>query len=154
MHSLANLVTKWSEVRGPQSINWTPFWKVPSISLKLWTAAYLWIQLKRKVLDNKNLVCRLFHISSAVSGESITLDLLQAHKEHTWTTLSDFQERRYRIYTIRIAEEHSACMCSCFVKDSQCKHTLGMKMKMQIVNVRREVKTVHPTRIRKALIIQ
>lgn len=166
LNNLLELVTKWSTVRNPQSTNCVLFHTIPSISLPLWTAAYQWAKLNKKVIEGEDHTAgsgQVFYVSSTASGESITRDIVEAHQRTEWKTFSEFQLRRYRVHTIYLDGDDSTCTCAYFVKAVQCKHTLGMKIRLKLTNVPPEAKTVplgqkrkrgRPALAKKALIVQ
>jgi len=143
LNSLLELVKKWSEVRSPLSVNCIPFHNIPSISLSLWTAAYRWAMLKRKILEEeRSTTLSDDRVSSTASGESITPMILDEHQQQPWSTFSDFQRLQHRVHKIVLHGDQSTCTCPYFSKAVQCKHTLGMKIRLKLVSVPAEAKTV------------
>lgn len=156
---------KWSELRAPTSVNHVPFHKTPPTTLRHWTDAYQWALLNVPVLsledDVRSSEYELFYVCSMESTTKITKELVVAYKGRTWDTFDDFI--RSKIYTISVHGEKAKCTCSCFLKHLQCKHALGLQIRLKHVTVPQEAKVVplgqkrkrgRPSKSRKALIIQ
>jgi hypothetical protein len=163
LNNLVDMVRKWSEIRNPDVVNCVPFHTTPPMSLRIWTDAYQWAALNVKALEEKGTdeSVRYFYVRSSSTTEPITKKLLAAYKKEDWRTFDDY--KCCGIYKICITESESTCTCPSYLKQLQCKHVIGMKIRLKLLTVPAEAKSVplgqkrkrgRPTRARKALIVQ
>ena len=70
---------------------------------------------------------------------------------------------KFKIYTISVNATEAKCTCACFLKHLQCKHALGLPIRLKYVTVPPEAKVVplgqtrkrgRPLKSQKALLIQ
>lgn len=171
MNSAAELVHTWSARRDPNSVNCVHFAKIPTISLKTWTLAYQWASQNKNVLqrpheNTEN--CTTFFVPSSTLRTPLTQQVLRAHlnREGKWHSFDEFKEQCFGIYQVVIHDEKledSTCTCPVFLKTLQCKHTLGMLIRLHAVTVPLEAKNVllgqkrkrgRPTKAKQALLVQ
>ena len=134
--SLEDLVSKWSTVRNPASVNCVPFKESPSISLKAWTEAFQWVMSKKIALEKDN----LYYVASSQMKEPLSKKLLSQflNKEGKWRTFKEFKKWNYGIWIIHIDAHNlhnSSCTCPSYLKFLQCKHILGMHIRLKLVHV-------------------
>lgn len=112
--------------------------------------------------------CQLLYVSSTSTNQPISTKLLSAYKETEgkWKTFEEFKKYNYSIWIITIVYNNlneSACTCPYFLKHLQCKHVLGMKIRLKLVDVPNEAKLIplgqkrkrgRPAKSKKALILQ
>lgn len=169
LNSVLSLLVTWSKERDPQSPNFKMFSDVPSISLQQWTLAYHWAVSNKKVLqENNGSDCITFYTCSKTNNQPLTIEQLATFKQKNgkWETFDDFKKWNYGIWTIIIDQKElnkSNCTCPYFLKQQNCKHVLGMKIRLKLVDVPTEAKLIplgqkrkrgRPAKAKPALIIQ
>lgn len=163
-----DLVTQWSTVRNPHSVNFVNFATSPTISLQQWTSAYHWNLAKKKVLQEPHEGYTIFYVTSSTVASEISVELLTEFQllKHKQKTFDDFKTNTYSIWSIMMKFtdlKSSTCSCPCFLKQNTCKHSLGMQIRLKLVDVPPAVKSVplgqkrkrgRPSKVKKALIVQ
>ena len=101
-------------------------------------------------------------------SENITQKRLTTFKAVAgkWKTFDQFKQSHYSIWTISINEQDTNdfdCTCPHFLKKHICKHTLGMQIRLKLVNAPPEAKTIplgqkrkrgRPAKAKQALLVQ
>lgn len=62
-----------------------------------------------------------------------------------WETFDEFKKYNYSLWVISIVYNNlneSTCTCPYFLKHLQCKHVLGMKIRLKLVDVPNETKLI------------
>lgn len=170
LHNILELLVRWSKERNPESPNFKKFCEVPTISLQQWTCAYQWAMLNKKVLQENSEEdgSKVFYTCSDSINQSIDVEQLSIYKdkEGKWETFDEFKNYSYSVWMINIDCKDlnlSKCTCPYFLKHLNCKHVLGMKIRLKLVDVPTEAKLIplgqkrkrgRPAKAKKALILQ
>jgi len=105
----------------------------------------------------------MFYVCSSTMKETLTKKLLKKFqkKERKWTTFDEFVHWNYGVWAVRITE--STCTCPFFLKQYQCEHLLGLKIRQHLVDVPPAARGVpmaqkrkrgRPSLAKRALIVQ
>ena len=119
-------------------------------TLKLWTAGYQWALENKAVLQKPHSTdsgCVLYFVWSSTLKEPLTEAVLRRYErmKNTWTTFPQFKSQYFTVWAISIKQQHSnqsTFSCPNFQKNDECKHSLGMKIRLRLVQVPREVRNV------------
>lgn len=142
----------------------------PSVPLSSWTLAYQWAVKNVKVLQETAADgTAIYYMTSSTSAtQHINQRVLRAFKvKHLkWNNFEDFRKYAHGVWVVQInSNDLAKCRCSCpsFQKLRNCKHLLGMKIRLQMVMVPAAAKTIpigqkrkrgRPSLATKALIVQ
>lgn len=142
VNSITDLVRQWSERRDPTSANCVQFAEVVTVPLKVWTSAYSWATENKDVLQRPHSTpgCTEYLLPSSTMKNKLTTKVLQQYeKKHLkWKSFDEFKEYNYGIWNVVVnPSDLAACSCTCpnFQKHSQCKHTVGMQIRLKLVQV-------------------
>lgn len=131
-----------------QSIqNWSErmdFQSIPSISQKLWLAAYRFakegVEMEESLSDDGyiNVLC-------PASGQSLTKKNKAALKYRNWKTYDRFLDS-FHIYMVSFRNDDewlsSTCTCPSFFKKYLCKHIVGMAILKKLAHVPAHIKSI------------
>jgi hypothetical protein len=170
VNKVVHLVTQWSERRNPNSVNCIEFAEIPRISLQLWTVAYQWAAADKAILQRPHEKdgCTQYFVASSAANKSITEKLLSKFLkgDGKWRTFEEFKVQKFEIWVIVINSSslhESTCTCPTFLKSLQCKHTVGMCIRLKLLTVPPEAKTIplglkrkrgRPSKAKRALLVQ
>jgi hypothetical protein len=167
---VTEMVEKWSNRRDPSSINCVEFAETPSISLKNWTAAYQWALSNVPVLERPvaNDITK-YSMNSSKRSTGITQKQLKKYENQNIKTFKEYTDWSTELWNVEVKKTNSdssavsTCICPFFQKNRQCKHSLGMLIRLKSVNVPLEAKNLpigrkrkrgRPSKAKQALLIQ
>ena len=163
---LFDILRDWSSRRNPKSTNYIPFTKTPPITLKLWTQAYQWAILNKAVIEEAGPHGGT-HYYVGAGDTRISNKSLKVYKKKNgrWTTFDEFKKLNYGTWMIQIMEDEKKNECSCphFLKIGQCKHVLGILIRLKKIVAPAEAKSVplgqkrkrgRPSKAKSALLVQ
>lgn len=169
LNCVVDIVTEWSHVRDPTSVNCVQFATTPTWSLSLWTQAFQWAAESKKVLE-QSLGARpgwqKFFVASSTSKLPVSKKMSAQYEARKWNSFDQFVKGNYGLWTIRVNKNshyESTCTCPFFLKNGACKHVLGMLIRLQLVTVPTEAKLIplgqkrkrgRPTKAKQALLVQ
>jgi len=118
--------------------------KCPTITLETWIAAYNWVK------ENKNGTCQedeMFTYYKVPSGKNASLSNILDTEE--WLTFEDFKMNAFSNWTIQLPKNcveenwiyYGTCNCPKFMKKMQCKHLVGMAIRLKYVKPPIEAKS-------------
>lgn len=170
LKKVVHLVRHWSEKRNPDSINCTPFTEIPNISLQLWTAAYQWAVADKPIIQRPHGTdgCKQYFVAASTAAGPITEKQLSIFLKMSgkWRTFDDFRKQKFGIWMIvinNIQLDQSTCTCPPFLKSLQCKHIVGMYIRLKLLPVPPEAKQIpmgqkrkrgRPAKAKRALMVQ
>ena len=111
----------------------------------------------KKVIEETRWDSRTVHYVAAGNLQDIIVKSLREFKkkEGNWATFDEFRKFNYTTWAICIDE--STCSCPYFQKIGQCKHFVGMMVRLKKIAVPGAVKSVplgQPSKSKPALIVQ
>lgn len=160
LNCLDNLLLKWSKERDHLLPTYKPFSLEPTISIKDWTEAYQWVLLNKniRIVDDK------FYIASSnCENDAVFTELFTRFTEKNWETFDEYKKINFSFWVIEKKCDEYECSCPAFMKNYKCKHALGLKIRLKVVNVPQEAKMIplgnkrkrgRPAKAKKALIVQ
>lgn len=169
LNLVLDLVTDWSKQRDPASANCISFAESPDITMKIWTAAYQWASENRKILKQPH--CkpgfeRFF--TSAGWNKPITKQMLACFltEQGQWDSFARFKKEGHSVWEILVCRDDvkkSSCTCPFFMKNFLCKHSVGMHIRLQLLEVPVEARNIplgqrrkrgRPQKAKHALLVQ
>lgn len=170
VNGIVTLIESWSKRRDPSSTNCENFADTPTRTLQQWTAAYQWTLEKRSMLQqpHSTIGWTQYSVPSHTLQKDLTPKLLKQHlkTEGKWKTFDAFKTHRYSIWHVVVNPEcvnQSTCSCPIFLKFRECKHRLGVLIRLKMVDVPPAAKNVslgqkrkrgRPSLAKKALMTQ
>lgn len=138
LESVEEFVTFWSKDRNKNFITTKKFLEIPPIETHLWTLAFEWCKLNKRIikLSRNDHVLYMF-TSSEVSFEaskSMCKELLD--KTH-WNSFDDYKSQVTSIRYVKLDElrwESSVCSCVYWNKNYICKHTIGVAFNCKLTS--------------------
>lgn len=138
-------------------------WDVP-IRDAVWKDAVSWAKSNKKPTADLNPVadCTAYYIPAG-DGINIAKEALNAYVNKKWAVFDEFVEIRNSIWYVKLPTNNldgSTCTCPAFLKENVCKHILGMRLRMQTIDVpdrinvveKKQIKRGRPARIPPALV--
>jgi hypothetical protein len=169
-----DLLSHWSLARDGDQPNNKSFADCRPKSLKLWTKAYQWASTSIKLLSDpcienvtSNYVSASGHLADGkpvpITQETIN-NWKRAHL--SWATFEEFKNWHGILWVISMDAsnwENAKCNCPQFLKEDQCKHSLGLAIRLRLAQAPPEAKTIpfgqrrkrgRPARAKTALVFQ
>lgn len=139
----------------------------PTIDLKLWTKSYQWVHLKRVIKKkSSNPAILMIPSSEAINaGYNFTQHNFDSENDD-WQTFNDFKNSAFVVWEVDTSNSNWSewtCSCPSFQKQYNCKHIVGVALRMKLVTAPDEAKTVpigtrrkrgRPSKAKKALLVQ
>lgn len=133
-------VSRWSKQYGMDK----KIASKPTLNLEDWTYAYQWAKSPKKV-RSKGFGDLTEYFCPA--GKTVTLseaDVRRARKR-SWRSFDDFRSHASAAWIVTMRNEEwvdARCSCPRFLKNYKCKHSLGMAIRLQLVNAPPEAKQI------------
>lgn len=131
LNELLKMVNDWS----CDYIKDKVFITQPTIDLPLWTSAYQWVKLSKRVIVSQHLIdldekVYSFKIPSSNFDTVVEFDLSHCK------SLDEFKKFAFAYYTVEMPSNNwrkGSCTCPSFYKMFICKHLVGMAMRYRLV---------------------
>lgn len=151
-------------------MNCVTFHTSPPTSLHLWTEAYKWAAANKVVIEEPHSIigCTSYFVTSSALGKPISATLLRQFRKADckWRGFNEFKQLNFGIWHVVINSTTlpaSTCTCPFYLKSNQCKHVIGMLIRLKLVIAPREARNIplgpkrkrgRPSKAKRALIIQ
>lgn len=137
------------------------FSHLPTMALKMWTKAYQWAKLPKKIsLKHASEMKRCYRIPGGDAMECETF-------EDMWETFDDYK-KHFSEWEVQLPQDdfdwlNGTCNCPDYLRNYVCKHLAGLAIRLKLVEPPTEARNVpigekrrrgRPTKAKKALIVQ
>lgn len=152
------MVTSWSVTyKNKQKV----FQQRPTIDLPLWTKAYQWAKLNKKLAITEKDDLTIYNFAAK---ETIELGEIKTYEE--WISFDEFKDYGFNNWKVEMKKNEWAngkCNCPAFFKKYICKHTVGLAIRLKFIKPPPEAKSIkidqkrkrgRPSKAKKALIVQ
>jgi hypothetical protein len=165
MNAMFLMIKKWSVERDPASPNCLTFARVPELTTKDYTEAYMWARSNVKLVERRAQGTRYLIFFSRASGLSINVrsaaKLLKLHlRQEEFASFDDVKQYLLEGRILEDRGDYYSCSCASYKKNYKCAHSLGALVREKRVRVPSVAKTVpigqrrkrgRPSRARPAL---
>lgn len=145
------VLEKWSIERDPANRECKKFALRPSKSTAVWTKAFQWVSMEKRVLSKarpNDRRWRDYYIPS--DGQELDLpaairDYRAAFANLQWFSFEDYATMRARLWVVSMFQnswQTARCNCPIFMKEFICKHSLGVAVREGFCAVPRIAQTV------------
>lgn len=111
--------------------------EVPTIQIKSWREASLWLKKARYVKGEESAVSSTYYVSSSKLKSEVTFDIgyvQELNKFENYKKFDKYSDKRHaKFWTVTLNKSImwntcSSCDCPSFLKNYRCKHVIGLSL--------------------------